>query len=277
MNISNQSGIYEILNIVNGKRYIGSAKSLSRRWKEHRRLLERGKHHSQILQRAWDKYGGDAFKFLPILTCAKSMLLFYEQQLLDKVEPEYNVATNASAPMTGKKHTLEALAKISKASTGNTYSLGTKRSAETCAELSRVKRGVKKSEDHKRKIGDGHRGKTVPEHVRLAMMGNKFALGHVHSVESRALMSKNKTGQTHSAETKALISRKKTGVRMSDENRAALSIALRNSDRVKEANKRTGAARVGTKLSDVTKAKQSEARRLWWAKKKAVTSTGGLC
>lgn len=28
----NQSGIYEILNTVNGKRYIGSAKNFSKRW-----------------------------------------------------------------------------------------------------------------------------------------------------------------------------------------------------------------------------------------------------
>ena len=46
-----QSGIYEILNTVNGKRYIGSAVNLAKRWKEHRTGLNRKDHANQILQR----------------------------------------------------------------------------------------------------------------------------------------------------------------------------------------------------------------------------------
>ena len=271
----NQSGIYEIVNTVNGKRYIGSAKNFSRRWGTHRRELKGAKHGNSKLQRAWNKYGEAAFKFLPILVCQKSMLLFYEQQLLDKVKPEYNIALSVSAPMTGMKHTAAAIAKIAAAAKGNTYSLGNKASPETRARLSKAKKGVLKSEEHKAKIGNAHRGKTVPEHVRTRMLGNTLGLGHVHDAETRAKISAKKKGQTHSEETKALISRKKKGVAMSEEGRRALSIALRNSERVKAAARRSGAARVGTTTPPEVKAKQSEARRAWWAARKEAGAGAG--
>lgn len=67
--MENQSGIYEIVNTVNGKRYIGSAKKFKIRWSKHVSALRLCKHHSRHLQAAWNKYGEAAFKFLPILTC----------------------------------------------------------------------------------------------------------------------------------------------------------------------------------------------------------------
>ena len=93
--MENQSGIYEIINTANGKRYIGSAKNFKTRWNKHRSALRLGKHGNRHLQGAWSKYGEAGFKFLPILACQPSMLLFYEQQLLDKVKPEYNIAPTA--------------------------------------------------------------------------------------------------------------------------------------------------------------------------------------
>lgn len=281
----NQSGIYEIVNTMNGKRYIGSSTHMKNRGRTHYRELRAGVHVNQILQRAWNKYSESAFKFLPVLTCQKSMLLFYEQQLLDKVKPEYNICTDARAPMTGRKHTPEALLKIAAASKGNTYNLGNKASPETLERLSKAKKGVLKSEEHKAKIGNAHRGKIVPEHIRLGMLGNTLGLGHVHSAETRAKISAKKKGQTHSEETKALISRKKKGVTLSEERRRALSVALRSSDAVKASAKRRGAARVGATTPPDVKAKQSEARRAWWAARKAAgadlgsheVSTGRFC
>lgn len=56
-------GIYGILNKVNGKMYVGSAQKIEVRWREHRYMLRTGTHHSPYLQRAWGKYGEDAFIF----------------------------------------------------------------------------------------------------------------------------------------------------------------------------------------------------------------------
>jgi group I intron endonuclease len=47
--------------------YIGSTNSVYRRFKHHKSSLKRGKHHCIPLQRSWDKYGADAFKFTVIL------------------------------------------------------------------------------------------------------------------------------------------------------------------------------------------------------------------
>ena len=58
--MKNQSGIYEILNTANGKRYIGSAVHFARRWYLHCWKLNRGEHHSAKLQNAWNKHGAGA-------------------------------------------------------------------------------------------------------------------------------------------------------------------------------------------------------------------------
>lgn len=88
-------GVYEIAHVVSGKRYIGSAKDFRRRWGEHRKLLRKGRHHSRRLQHSWDKHGEAAFAFRPLLVCAESTRLDYEQRLLDGLRPEFNASTFA--------------------------------------------------------------------------------------------------------------------------------------------------------------------------------------
>ena len=56
------SGIYVIRNLVTGKIYVGSAVIIGKRVYEHRRLLMLGTHGNRLLQRAWAKYGSDAFQ-----------------------------------------------------------------------------------------------------------------------------------------------------------------------------------------------------------------------
>lgn len=138
----NQSGIYEIVNTVNGKRYIGSAKKFKIRWSKHVSALRLCKHHSRHLQAAWNKYGEAAFKFLPILTCQPSMLLFYEQQLLDKVKPEYNIAPTA----------------------GNT--LGIPCSDEKREKIAHAHRGKTLTSTHKAAIAAGGMGRKPSEATR---------------------------------------------------------------------------------------------------------------
>lgn len=55
------SGIYMILNLLNGKRYIGSAVNLEGRRKDHFRGLRNNKGENSHLQSAYSKYGGNAF------------------------------------------------------------------------------------------------------------------------------------------------------------------------------------------------------------------------
>ena len=57
-------GIYAILNLLNGKYYIGSAINFSERWRLHLFSLSKNKHHNRHLQSAYNKYGADNFLFV---------------------------------------------------------------------------------------------------------------------------------------------------------------------------------------------------------------------
>lgn len=121
------SGIYQILNLVNGKRYIGSAVRFRTRWAAHRHQLRNGFHHSRHLQSAWNKYGEDSFEFSVIELCEKSDLIAREQFHLDQGF-QYNQSPTAGSPL------------------GVKWSLAARLSA------SRRRAGVAKSDDHVEKM-----------------------------------------------------------------------------------------------------------------------------
>ena len=135
------AGIYQIVNINSGNQYIGSAIDLQYRKSVHWSRLRCNRHCNAHLQRAWNKYGKDNFVFNILITCAPSMLIWYEQQFLDQLQPEYNIAKNAVAPMLNRNHTDEAKKKIGAASMGRTHLRGIKRSKETKAKLSKIGTG----------------------------------------------------------------------------------------------------------------------------------------
>ena len=62
-------GIYCIENIVNGKKYVGQSVDIYKRWRTHKSELKLHKHANDYLQRAWDKYGQNAFKFYILEIC----------------------------------------------------------------------------------------------------------------------------------------------------------------------------------------------------------------
>lgn len=81
------SGIYAIINRVNGKYYIGSAVKLHRRRYKHISELRNKCHDNKHLEKAWHKYGEDNFKFVTLeLVENKSKLLEREQFWLDVSE-----------------------------------------------------------------------------------------------------------------------------------------------------------------------------------------------
>ena len=73
-----KSGIYKILNIKNGKCYVGSAKRITTRWCKHRRRMEE-KTHSRKFQNALNKHGVENFKFSILEYCKPEELLIREQ------------------------------------------------------------------------------------------------------------------------------------------------------------------------------------------------------
>lgn len=171
-----ESGIYEIVNLANGKRYVGSAVSISRRWREHRRDLEAGCHHSIALQRAWLRYGEHKFEFRVIEVCAAEMLISREQAAFDGLRPEYNICKIAGSSF-GIRHTDKARKKMSEvqrlrwedqpieARQAQASHLSDPEMQKRAA-LARI--GVKyrpRSEDHCRKISAAKAGKPNPKLV----------------------------------------------------------------------------------------------------------------
>lgn len=137
------TGIYQITNIKNGRKYVGSAVNISKRWREHLRQLEDGKHHSRFMQRCWNKHGGECFVFRVILCCNVESLIWYEQRALDALRPEYNSAPKAGSQL-GYKHSAESRKKMS-ASRPKDFSpmTGKRHSEETKRRISKAKKGVK--------------------------------------------------------------------------------------------------------------------------------------
>ena len=59
------SGIYKIVNKINGKYYVGSSKDvINYRWIHHKRALRSNRHKNDYLQNAWNKYGEDNFEII---------------------------------------------------------------------------------------------------------------------------------------------------------------------------------------------------------------------
>lgn len=100
------TGIYAIINIINGNMYIGSSINIKKRWYKHKTELNANKHHSQHLQRAWNKYGERNFSFVILLECDENHLKDIEQKFIDFLKPVYNVLPAAYSPK-GYKHPKE--------------------------------------------------------------------------------------------------------------------------------------------------------------------------
>lgn len=208
------SGIYSIDCAANGKAYIGSAVNIRLRWNSHRHALKDGNHHSEKLQRSWDKYGEAQFAFNVLLICGKGDLISYEQRAIDEFDAiELGLNSNPVAGNSlGFKHRAESLIKIGLASRGRTGNIGHEVSAET-----------------RKKIGDANRGKKRTQQYReelsKRMIGNQRTLGFKHSQESKDKMSKAGKGRKRSPEAIEQTRQAVLGRKHSSETRAKISAA----------------------------------------------------
>lgn len=155
------AGIYQILNKINGKSYIGSSVNIYQRWAQHKSKLRKQKHVNKILQRAWNKYFEISFHFLileEILVPIKEILESREQHYLDQTNPEYNILKVAYSPI-GQVFSKESKEKMSRGR------LGFKALPETRLIQSLLKKGKpspKKgsrcSEEQKKKMSISRKG-----------------------------------------------------------------------------------------------------------------------
>lgn len=80
------SGVYAILNLLNGTVYVGSALDVRYRWHKHKRTLRLNIHANLYLQNAWNKYGEEAFEFILLECVSKNKLIQREQFYINKYQ-----------------------------------------------------------------------------------------------------------------------------------------------------------------------------------------------
>jgi len=180
-------GIYKITNLINGKFYIGSTVDLDKRWKNHKRALNKEVHHSSLLQYDWNFYGKDVFVFEIIEEVLnKSFLIGLESYYFGVLRPEYNMCPPFKSRF-GIKHSDETKRKI------GLKSLGRRHSIETKKKISETHKGIKLSDEHRQKLSKSHIGKRPSQEtlkkLRESHLGNKSALGNKWSEEAKKKLS----------------------------------------------------------------------------------------
>jgi len=167
------SGIYKIENIATGDFYIGSSQDIFKRFHEHLIRLSENKHANPHLQSAWNKYGDLYFGLKILLFCKVESLLYYEQILIDKLSPKYNIAIIAGSPMKGRRH------------------------SEATKEKQRLFHNQRTSypEFEASWKNPFYKGKHLPENVKEKI--RQANIGKVRSKEDREKISKGQMGIVH--------------------------------------------------------------------------------
>ncbi len=159
-----ETGVYEIVNLVNDKRYVGSAsRNLEERWMDHRKTLRGGRHGNRHLQHAWDKYGEQAFQFVVIERVPPEECVEREQHWMDYHEARngiYNICPVAGSNL-GLKLTDESKERISRAKKGSRYPLRQKPTVLSKLKAFQRMTGRRQTEEVKEKIGKAFRGKVL--------------------------------------------------------------------------------------------------------------------
>lgn len=161
--------IYRILNTENNNFYIGSSISQKSRWKVHCSQLNRGKHSNLHLQRAWNLYGSDSFKFEIIEECDDSEVGSIEQRYLDEFvgRPDcYNILRFAYAPGRGRHPSKEHREKLSQIHSDVIFTLE-RRNSMSLAKLGKTVNATVRDKIRKTVVGRGsEKGKFTDDQIR---------------------------------------------------------------------------------------------------------------
>ena len=183
-------GIYEIRHCASQKVYVGQSANCEKRWREHCSMLRCGRHVTPQLQRAWDKYGCEAFDFSIVEPVADPALLAAaEQRWIDALNAfghGYN-SRPAAVSQLGFRHSAETKSRISEAQKGHVASTAQKLA------VSLANKGKPKSPEHRAKIRAAALERMLDparrEAARIAMTGRKA------SAEAKAKMSASRMGR----------------------------------------------------------------------------------
>lgn len=195
-------GIYKIINRINGKFYLGSAKDIDSRFQRHLWDLGRKKHHNIHLQRAYNKYGKDSFRLEFIEKCLECLLLIREQFYLDTLKPYdfkigYNIGRNASGGdnLTSNPRREEIIAQIKNTLNNNIANMSEEERKKKWGRpgKSNPNYGNKMSEEHKKKLKEANTGRFYSDETRKKMSAAQIRTWSNEEYVQRA--SENRRGE----------------------------------------------------------------------------------
>jgi len=208
-------GIYKITNIINNKCYIGSSVDIVGRWYHHKTTLKFNKHHSIKLQRSYNKYGSDNFKYEIVEECETELLLIREEyyiNLFDCYNNGYNFSIPSNCVMLGRHHSEETKEILREKSKGNKNRLNMTFSDESKKKISDKLKGRKLSDETKLNMSKGQKNRIYSdEDLKKITEINKSRIGIPLSDEHKLKLSLAKVGKKQSPETIAKRVQKNTG------------------------------------------------------------------
>lgn len=218
-------GIYKITNIENNKSYVGSSLDIIDRWYQHKASLLHKRHHSIKLQRAFNKYGENKFRYDIIEECNIDSLITREQHyidLFDSYKNGYNSTPNAGNNL-GMKHSDETKDKLRQLSTGNKNMLGKKHTEETKNIIREKLKGKPLSEETKEKMSKSRKGMMSIENRMKLIERNKSRIGIKFSEEHKKKLSLSHIGIKQSSETISKRVKLNTGKKRTEETKKKMS------------------------------------------------------
>lgn len=259
-----QTGVYVIRNTVTGKRYVGSAsKSFKQRWSNHYRTLNRGKHHSNHLQRSWNTYGPLYFVFEIVERTATEHAVAQEQVFIDwwhSADPKHGYNKNPMAESCrGVKRSAESKANLSAQRKGKKMSDAARQAMsesqlasmtpERRAKMAAAQKGRKHSDETKRKIGEGNSNPSPEKSAKLSAKN----LGRKLSDDAKARIGNANRGRKHTPESLKKMSDAHKNI--SDETREKIAAVWRGRKHTPETREKMSKAQTGRIISPETIAK----------------------
>lgn len=174
-------GIYIICCKENNKVYIGQAVDIRRRWRQHKYELNSNTKTNDHLQKAWNKYGADNFKFSILCECDKNKLDELEQYYIycyESYDRKFGYNNNyGGSGVRGYKLTEEHKRKISKALKGEKHPfygihLSENHKKNMSKNNAKYWNGKHRSEETKGKISKSNKGK--PSWIKGKHMSKEY-------------------------------------------------------------------------------------------------------
>ena len=173
-----KSGVYKLTNKLNGRIYIGSTHRFKKRWSEHSKRLESGKHSNKFLQADYNKCGDEAFVFevVEVVEGPQENRLLVEQRYIDQHYDDQQQCYNLTRSVNKRGP---------KCHSYNPEQTATKRKENPSTH--------RWSEEEKKAISERLRGHVVSEETRQKLRERN--LGKKHTEESKRKCSESNKGK----------------------------------------------------------------------------------